>query len=157
MYMLVRIGARVAIWAITIAVAFFPALTSGDAPISLNPFEIAGAVNEKGHFSEFYFGGMVISVFSLSNLWDSIITRALWQTIPVKATKVWKATVGLTVLVFPFFLIVVVYGMARYIRINGIILSQEEVTRDVRLLMLMVIVSISTEAMIGLSESIRTD
>jgi hypothetical protein len=139
---LVRLTARATGWIITIAVAFFPAfVASGDSWPSLNLFKVAAAVNDKGHFREFYFAGMVISVFSLSNLWDSL---------DVPQNVQWKP---FTNLIYAFFIIILFYGIWEYIRIDETFLSPESLSRDVWIVIVVLVVSLFTEMMIALSES----
>jgi uncharacterized membrane protein len=142
-----RVGARATSWIITIAVAFFPAFVSADFPLSANLFEVARAAYDKNHFHDFYFAGMVLSVFSLSNLWDSF---TLGENIAAKAKKVWRFFARL---IYAFFIIVLVYGVWEYISIRREIISPQELNRDVWLLIIVLIVSLGTEMMIAFSES----
>jgi uncharacterized membrane protein len=144
-----RLTARAASWFITIAVAFFPAFVAGgDSWLSLNLFKVAAAVNDKGHFRELYFAGMVISVFSLSNLWDNIGIR---RDTPDRAKIAWRP---LTNLIYGFFVIILFYGIWEFIRIDETYLSPEELVRDVWILIVVLIVSFFTEMMIAESEAV---
>jgi hypothetical protein len=149
-----RFGARVTSWFIAIAVAFFPAIVSAASRLSPNLFAMAEAANAKAHFHDFYFGAMVISAFSLSNLWDSF---AGWETVPTAEdkklsrllAKLWKPVARL---IYAFFFIVVFYGGWEYFSIRETIVSAEELNRCVWLLIIVLVVSLGTEAMIAFAE-----
>lgn len=144
-----RVCARVTSWAIAIAVAFFPAIVSAASRISPNLFGMADAINSKYRFHEFYFAGMVISVFSLSNLWDSF---SVWERVPEAEDKrlLWRLFARLT---YAFFIIVLFYGVWEYVNIKEIRVPEDELNRLVWLMIVILIVSLGTEIMIALAEA----
>jgi predicted ferric reductase len=142
-----RVGARAISWGITVAVAFFPAFVGSDYRFSLNLFALAAAANDKGYFHDFLFAGMVISVFSFFNLWDSFSVRE--KNAEFEYEKFWKFFARL---IFAFYIIVLIYGMTEYRDIREKVVSGDELIRVVWLLITVLIVSLGTEVMIALTE-----
>src|SRR5580704_207857 len=140
---LLRVVLRLAAWFIALAVALFPAfVASRNLPHTVSLFELGRLLYANGHFADFYFAGMIMSAFSLSNLWENIITKFLWDTIESGT----KTIAILAAAIFPLFLIFLFYGLMTYMTLirDEIILSPDEVNFDVWVIIVVLLVSLGT-------------
>jgi len=99
--LILRIIQRLAVWTVSVGVAFVPAVSGAQIWPSTDFFNMMTEINDHKFFREVFFVTIILSILGVTNLIDNIFRRKTPEN------ELFKAVAWST---FAFFILLIVYG-----------------------------------------------
>jgi hypothetical protein len=139
---------RLIIWGAAVFVASWPAMELSNAGYSFDIRAMGSAVQSAGHFKDFFYISIVISIIGLSNIFDNIATsRRTGHTIG-DLSFITFSLLAITLLATLF------YSLPHFVHIvqTQTPLDQATINRDFDIIRNCILAGIATELVIALRE-----
>jgi len=141
---IVRAGERLAIWAISLGLGFFPALSSAHVHPSPYFFAMLTQVNDRGFFRDAYFVTILLAVVGTTNLIDNIFRK------PSLMYPLYRLAATINI---AYYILLIVYATYAFSTIQlHVSLPVADFTVDSAVILVAVVVSAITEILIALGE-----